>query len=468
MRGKLQWIVVFLIALVGGWLGAYWYLSRHPFTGVVSPPVQWVNQPAVSDSLPNLAYAAQRAIPSVVYIETIGRSRPSWSFWDFFYNPGIVQGAGSGVIISEDGYIVTNHHVIANADKITVYLQNRRTYLAEVIGSDPATDIALLKIDAKGLPPIPMGDSDKLRIGDWVLAIGNPMNLRYTVTAGIVSAKGRNINLLHGQFPIESFIQTDAAINPGNSGGALVNAKGELVGINAAIATKTGTYIGYGFAIPVNLVKKVARDFIEYGSIQRAFLGAEVVDIDEKVIVNNRLPDYHGVYVFDVLEGSAAEKAGLRPGDVILKINEVEVNSKAEYLERLAYFRPGDKVIITYRRGNSIRQTTAVLTNEEGETTILKKVRYYSPVLGAVVTPLSKFEKQKFGVEGGFRVVEVRSGGILSQLGIPEGFVILAINRYRPRNVEELAQLLERIRGYIVIEGLHPDGRRAMYSFYYR
>ncbi len=463
------------IAILAGFLGSVGYnyffapstsaleISSSRSKEEIASPVNYFPEDI---KVYDLSYAAEQTTPSVVYIETISRHYSGErDFWDFFFYRGPVQGAGSGVIISENGYIVTNNHVIDKADKITVFLHNRKKYEAKVIGRDPSTDIALLKIEARNLTPIKMGNSDELKIGQWVLAVGNPMNLRYTVTAGIVSAKGRNINIVHGKFPIESFIQTDAAINPGNSGGALVNAYGELVGINTAIASRTGNYIGYGFAIPVNIVKKIVKDFIDFGNVQRAFLGVEVVDLDDKVVEKMKLEDYHGVLVYDVIPGSVAEKAGIKPGDILLKIANYPVNSKAEYLERLSYYRPGERISIIFKRDGKTKTANVTLMNEEGTTELLKKNSVFSEALGAEFQPVSKLEKNRLGIEQGFRVQNIQ-GGIMYRMGIPEGFIITAINRYKPKDVKELVKILENAQGQIIIEGVHPNGARLYYSFY--
>jgi Do/DeqQ family serine protease len=461
------------LSLFAGLAGA-WLFRQIDHSGDTDSPFLEARTPVFPASAgptgaPDFAMAAEKAAPSVVFIKTVSNARTRgvddfWSHWDFFGRRGPVSGAGSGVVLTADGYIVTNNHVIDGADRIEVLLGNKHSYLAKIIGTDPNTDLALLKIEAKALKPITLGNSDAVRIGEWVLAVGNPLNLTSTVTAGIVSAKGRNINIVRTQFPIESFIQTDAAINPGNSGGALVDGQGNLVGINTAIATKTGAYQGYGFAIPVNIVRKVMRDLIDHGTVQRAFLGADVLDIDATVA--DRLPDddYSGVLVFRIDQGSAADKAGLQVDDVLLKIDAADINSKAEYLERLAYHSPGDAVKLTLRRKGKLQEVNLTLTNIEGTTSVLKKAEVFSEALGCDVAPLSKLERQRLGVAQGWRLSNLRSG-IVARLGLPDGFVILSVNRQVPESVAQLEDLLQGTRGRLIIDGLNPNGGRGTYSF---
>jgi len=404
-----------------------------------------------------------------VFIKTVSNSQQRnadvWDFWDFFGNRGPSYSSGSGVIISKDGYIVTNNHVIRDADKIDVILNNnKRTYTGKLIGADPNTDLALIKIDGKDLQAITFGNSDNVRTGEWVLAVGNPFNLTSTVTAGIVSAKGRNINVnQNAQFPIESFIQTDAAINPGNSGGALVNALGELIGINTAIQSQTGSYVGYGFAIPGNIVAKIVKDLIDFGEVQRGFTGMDVKDIDaptaEKLNVDN------GVVVNEVLEDGPALKAGFKEGDVIVKVDGKNIDSKAIYEEQLSYHRPGDKVKMTYLRSGKENTGEVSLINKEGNTAITKKNSVSSNKLGADFQPLSKMEKSKLGIDAGVKVSNIRNGYI-RQMNIPEGFVIYKLNNRTYSKPEDLIADLERVSGRIVIEGYNADGGRATYSFF--
>lgn len=473
---KMQKIFWVLIAFASGIFGAWFFSLMQPDTH--SFPVYATDQPASLASLKetmsdagSFISASEISTPSVVFIKTTStyQQQPN-SFWfwgDFFGNRGPVYNSGSGVIVSEDGVIVTNNHVVDKADEIEVVMNDKRSFKAKVIGTDPSSDLAVLRITAKGLPFVKFDNSDNLRIGEWVIAVGNPFNLTSTVTAGIVSAKGRNINVVNSQFPIESFIQTDAAINPGNSGGALVNLKGQLVGINTAIYSQTGSYAGYGFAVPANVVSKVVKDIVEFGEVQRPFLNADIQDIDQKLADKLKEENIKGVYVKDVGSGGAAEKAGLKEGDIILKVDGVEVNSKATYEERISYYRPGDKVKITVKRKSEVQDHIVLLTNREGTSDMLRKQSVTSVSLGADFEMLSKVEREKMGVESGVKVSNVRNG-LIRNMNLPEGFVITAINKVKLSDAEDAIRILESNKGTIVIEGVHPNGTRAYYSFYVR
>lgn len=410
--------------------------------------------------------ASKKSTPSVVYIKTISPAQvPSyWDDWfDLFGQRGEQAGSGSGVIVSDDGYIATNNHVVQGATSIEVVLNNKRyVYPAKVVGTDPSTDLALLKIETKGLPAIAIGNSENVQIGEWVLAVGNPFNLTSTVTAGIVSAKGRNINVVNNQFPIESFIQTDAAINPGNSGGALVNQKGELIGINTAIASRTGAYNGYGFAIPVNIVSKIIKDLKEYGEVQRAFTGMEVVDITSELLEKTGNQD-KGVYVAYVSTDGPAKEANLKEGTVIFKVNGSEVNSKANFDEQIAYYRPGEKIKLTL---SDEKEVSLDLVNREGTTEMLKRTLVHSDVLGADFEKISKVEKDRYGIDGGFRVSHI-SSGVLRKMNLPDGFIFVKLNNNSYSKTEDFIKDLENLRGRIMIEGIHPNGSKQVLSFYY-
>lgn len=380
-------------------------------------------------------------------------------------------GAGSGVIISTDGYIITNNHVIDGADELEVTLNDNRKFSAKVIGADPTTDIALIKIDAKDLPTIPFGDSEKLKVGEWVLAVGNPFNLTSTVTAGIVSAKSRG-NIGAGgrdRSKIESFIQTDAAVNPGNSGGALVNTKGELVGINTAIYSETGNFAGYSFAVPISIAGKVANDLKQYGTVQRAVLGVLISDpqyVPEED--KAKLKALAGAYVGGFAERSSAKEAGLEKGDVIVAVNGIKVKSASALQEQISKYRPGDKVELTVDRSGNTKTFTVELRNAQGSTKVLKGGET-AEVLGAAFKALTEKQKQQLGVSYGIEVTGLTSGK-LKEAGIQKGFVIMLVNNQRISTPEELEKIVESIlqgrsddQG-LFIKGFYPNGRTKYYA----
>ncbi len=372
--------------------------------------------------------------------------------------PGIAT--GSGVIITQDGYIVTNNHVIDNASKIEITMNDKRTYIAELIGTDKTTDLALLKINENNLNFMSFGNSDQVKVGEWVVAVGNPMNLTSTVTAGIVSAKGRSIDLLRSeenQYAIENFIQTDAAINPGNSGGALVSTNGQLIGINTAIASQTGSYTGYGFAIPVNLVKKVMDDLLKFGKVQRGVLGVAILEINQELAEKEGLKELKGVLVQEVTENGSAGKAGVKKGDVIDKVNGVEVNSVSGLQEEIGKFRPGDKVTLTINRKGDIKEITAVLKGLDGkETPTMADKSEVNTIKGATFATLSKEEKDKLGIKNGIKVQSIGNGPFKGKLAV--GFVITKIDKQSVFSIQNLINILENSEGAILIEGKNPDG----------
>lgn len=471
---------VIALGFAGGLFGAWAFSKLNPqvvlqtASSSDSQEINSVSYKGQAMANADFVKASAVATPSVVFIKTLTNQRqqyidPFFDFWnnmDFFGRRGPVSSSGSGVILTADGYIVTNLHVVKGADQIEVILNNnKQSYKGRLIGSDPSTDLALLKIDASNLPHVTLGNSDQVAIGEWVLAVGNPFNLTSTVTAGIVSAKGRNINIVNNQFPIESFIQTDAAINPGNSGGALVDLDGKLIGINTAIASNTGSYNGYGFAIPVNIVAKIIKDLIEFKEVQRGFTGMELKDIDAALAAKLAIKNSHGVYVDDVLAEGPADQGGLRRGDVVIGINDRFVDSKANFDEQLAYLRPGDKARIKYLRNGQEKLATITLLNREGTTAIMKKGTVSSESLGADFQPIPKIERDRLGVKSGYRLSQIRNGRI-AMMGMQDGFVILRFNKKEYESVEELISDMEKARGQIVIEGILPNGSRAVYSFY--
>ncbi|MEQ9300950.1 MAG: Do family serine endopeptidase [Cyclobacteriaceae bacterium] len=372
--------------------------------------------------------------------------------------PEVRVGTGSGVIINSEGYIVTNNHVISNADDIDVTLHDNRTYKATVVGTDPSTDLALIQIKEKGLPSLPLVNSDDVRVGEWVLAVGNPFNLNSTVTAGIVSAKSRNINILRDQYAVESFIQTDAAINPGNSGGALVNLQGGLVGINTAIASPTGAYAGYGFAIPSNIVNKVVEDLLKYGVVQRGYLGVTIRGIDGNLAKEKDLVVTKGVYIDSVAENSAALAAGIESGDVILEVDGVGVSTAPELQEMIARHRPGDEVKLKIDREGKEMSIKVELKNREGETKFLAKNRKeIFNILGAEFEDIDKDLAKKLDINGGVQVKKLYAGKLMKYTEMREGFIVTKVDGRVIKDTEELAKALENKKGGVLVEGVYED-----------
>lgn len=410
--------------------------------------------------------AAEKCLPAVVHIKTQFNA-PNYTLYDFIFGTHPrrstpVLSAGSGVIISPDGYIVTNNHVIENAEIIEIILNNRRSFTAKLIGRDATTDIALLKVEADNLPYIIYGDSDNVRVGEWVLAIGNPFNLNSTATHGIVSAKARNLNILTDNLAIESFIQTDAAVNPGNSGGALVNKKGELIGINTAIASRTGSFVGYSFAVPVNIVRKVVADIVEFGEVQRAYLGIDILDIDSRIASELKIEDIEGVYVARLWETGAAKKAGLNEADVITEINGFKINSTSQLLEQISKYRPGDEIKLLTKRNGKTNSYIAKLQNKYGNTDVI--VSQTIDILGARFEPLSETDKKRLRISHGIQVSDTYRGRF-SANGIRKGFIIMYVNKNTVKTIEDLENIIDGSDGRLFIEGLYPNGTKAYYAF---
>ncbi|MBP3837788.1 MAG: Do family serine endopeptidase [Prevotella sp.] len=441
----------------------------------------------------DLTYAADKALPAVVHIKFVQNSKvqtvdvQSDPFSDFFSDPfgffgrpgqGGTQkrqiqtprrtATGSGVIISKDGYIVTNNHVVAGADELTVTLNDNREFSARIIGTDETSDLALIKVDGKDLPTLPVGDSDKLKVGEWVIAVGNPFGLNNTVTAGIVSAKARSL----GANGVESFIQTDAAINQGNSGGALVNTSGELVGINAMLSSPTGSNIGYGFAIPTTIMNKVVDDLKKYGTVQRAVLGIQGGDVlnyinEQKDKGNNDidLGTNEGVYVSKVEENGAAANAGIEQGDIITAIDGKKVTKMAELMEILANKRPGDKVNITYLHKKQKKSKTVVLKNAQGNTKVVKPADL--DVLGANFREISNAQKQQLNINNGLEVMKVNNGA-LKTAGINRGFIIQRINDHSVKTLDDLQRIVKEAstskEPVLYIQGIYPTGKKAYFA----
>jgi len=409
----------------------------------------------------DFSQAASRSTPSVVFINSISQG-VSYSNWDWFFGetPGrqTQVSSGSGVIFTSDGYIVTNNHVVASAERIEVNY-NKRVYPAEIIGTDPSTDLAVIKIDGRDLPAIALGSSKDVQVGEWVIAVGNPFSLASTVTAGIVSAKGRKIGILEDKLPIESFIQTDAAINPGNSGGALVNKKGELVGINTAILSRTGSYTGYAFAVPVDIARKVFSDLVKYGIVQKAIFGGKVVEYDyahaKKYNLDTRVENYQGVLLTAMDRDGPAREGGLKPGDIITRVNGIVVNSQSAFEEELSYRYPGDRVSISYLRDNKPTTTTVTLVNTEGTTEIIKRDILEAKFLGA------HLESTQYGV----KVFRIQENSVFKKMGVPENFTIVALNRIRVKKPEEVVEFFRKFKGQGWIYGMNTSRQQLEIPF---
>ena len=437
-------------------------------------------------------YSASVSTPCVVHIKSTykpqktsykGNQDPfqqlfGGGFDQFFhgqnpYQQGPQVATGSGVIVSHDGYIVTNNHVVDDADEVEVVLNNNKTFKAKVIGKDADTDIALVKIEDGNLPAIEFANSDSVLVGEWVLAVGNPFNLASTVTAGIVSAKGRNINLHDNDFAkgtantsIESFIQTDAAVNPGNSGGALVNTSGELVGINTAIASPTGSYAGYSFAVPSNIVKKVIFDLKKFGVSQRGYLGVTIRTMDNETAKQVGFENPYGVYVDGVNKGSSAEDAGLKSKDVVTKINGLIVNSSPELQEQVAQYRPGDKITVEYIRDGKSYTTTVTLKNKYNTVASIDHANDILGILGVKVENLTDNEKRSLGVQGGVKITELKDGKLSEFTDIRKGFVITQIDDQSVNNVQDFTNILKDKSGKVLVEGLYPNKPMSyLYAF---
>ncbi|MFN0217139.1 MAG: Do family serine endopeptidase [Saprospiraceae bacterium] len=415
-----------------------------------------------SSSPTDFIESAELATPAVVNIRALLET--GGSIWG---GGALTGSSGSGVVVSPDGYIVTNHHVVEKSAEIKVTLADKRTYKAKLIGTDPSTDIALLKIEEQELPFVVFGNSDSVRVGEWVLAVGNPFNLESTVTAGIVSAKGRNINILSGAASIESFIQTDAAVNPGNSGGALVNTAGELIGVNTAIITESGSYEGYSFAIPSNLVKKIVRDLREYGSPQRAFLGVGIQDLDSETARKLGLPNAEGVLINRVASEGAASDAGLQVGDVVIKVNNTNMRSTSELQEFVGRFRPGEAVQIDYWRGGKKLRSRITLKDVNNSTKIaIAKGDELEDELGLALRNLSREEQRKLRLQGVI-VSSIRRGSVVYQTNMQPGFIITSINGKRVNTINEAVEAMQSAYINLSLDGYY-EGESDLYSYRFK
>lgn len=482
MKGKYL-IGGFLMAVIGGVIALFVY------TRFIDKPSEKVGNGAVSlngpevqpilTSLPQPAgqvdftYAAEQTVHAVVHVRTtttLSRQNNNpvmqWFYGDNYSQSREVKGYGSGVIISTDGYIITNNHVVENAENVTVKLNDNREFKAEVIGRDEGTDIALLKIKSENLPFIKYGDSDQLKLGEWVLAVGNPFNLTSTVTAGIISAKGRNLDMPGDTYTIDSFIQTDAALNMGNSGGALVNTSGLLVGITSAIVSPNGTYAGNSFAIPVNVVKKVVGDIRQFGTVQRAIIGVTILDVTSDLIDEKdlKLDQVKGVYIESLVSGGSAEDAGLKEKDVIIKLNGVSVGSRSELQEQVSRYRPGDKADVTYIRSGKENTVPVILKNVDNTTKVVEQGEGVGIVLGARFESLSQSEKSDYRIDSGVRIKELNNGR-LKELGMQKGYLITSINGKKVKTAAEVKEFTNNGQSLSSIEGYQSNGTYFSYTF---
>lgn len=500
-------LFIILAAIAGGFIA----LGGAHYLGWNSPAVKYVevNQDTASrftnfaksatpTNVPpaptaGFAVAADKALPAVVHIKASKQARAGGGnplqdidpdelpdvFRDLFGGPRrggrgeapLQQGSGSGVIVSPDGYIVTNNHVVEDAENLEVVLNDQQTFAAEIVGVDPTTDIALIKIDGSGLPTIPFADSDALRVGEWVVAVGNPFSLTSTVTAGIVSAKGRSIDIVRrsgGDLAIESFIQTDAVVNPGNSGGALVDINGNLVGINTAISSPTGVFAGYSFAVPSAIVQKVARDLQEFGVVQRGLLGARILELNTSAAEERGIARDNGVYVDQVMPGSAAEEADLQKGDVIIAVDGVTTLRSSELLEQLGRRRPGDEVTLTFERDGTERSVVARLRNANGDTDVVLPTDPEVAAikeLGAEFVTLDAKTAADLDISGGVLVAEVNDGPIQELTRIMPGFIITHVGNKRVKDVDDFQKVFRDLKGAVSIRGVYPDNPKRTVEY---
>ncbi len=479
---------LFFASILGGFVGVSAYrfsfddklTTNLPEDGGNFLRTENTKLPAQNDRI-DFKSAAALATPAVVSIKVKGSGLGANAharmleemFREFFgrergeSNTGQeTHGSGSGVIISKDGYIVTNQHVIEDAKEIIVVLSDRSEHKAQLVGKDGSTDLAVLKIEKDGLPALKFGNSDNVAVGEWVLAIGNPFELTSTVTAGIVSAKARNIRILQNQdgYSVESFIQTDAAVNPGNSGGALVNAAGELIGINTAIATQTGSFSGYSFAVPANLVQKIVHDFVSFGTVQRAVLGVRIQDLTAETVASSGMKSFNGVFVIYVGKESSAKEAGIKVGDVILALNDTAVRTTSELQEFIARKRPGDKINLSWYRNGQILKGSAKLKNKMDASDLAEAQSLFLPELGAELSSITEAERGKYGTKNGVRIGKI-SEGKLKNAGVPEGFIITHFDKQTVNSPADIEAIIGNKKGGVLLEGFTPEGERGFFAF---
>lgn len=487
-----RFLSLLLVAILGGLVALgmqqLFFKPQQPQV-MLSPSGSGVNIPAaftnylshIPNSLPDFTLVAEMTVHAVVHIRTEYERKSSVydqyfgaDPFEFFFGPRNrrpqqpqrpIQASGSGVLVSADGYIITNNHVVQEADLIEVTLNDNRTYEAVVVGLDPTTDLALIKIDEKDLPYLVFGDSDEVKVGEWVLAVGNPFNLTSTVTAGIVSAKGRQINILGGGTSIESFIQTDAAVNRGNSGGALVNTNGQLIGVNAAIASNTGSFTGYSFAIPANIARKVMTDLKEFGEVQRGLMNVGIEELNARLVREMNLSINRGVLLRTVEEKGAADAAGLKPGDVITAIDGSPIRTTSELQEAVGRKRPGDEILVTYHREGRNREAKVRLRNVHGDTSIVKRGEADGlDRLGGKFENVAAEDLKRLNISGGVRVASVGAGGPLRSAGVRDGYIITQVDRKAVNSVKDLSQAIAGKKGGVLFEGIYPNGTRVYYG----
>ncbi len=462
---------VILSALCAAIVARY-YMSEYKCVVVEGEKPVYKNVEFIERDFPDFTYAAENTVEGVVQVKVLKRTEAprEATILEHFFGYGIPHtlpresvNSGSGVIISEDGYIVTNNHVVEGAAECVVTMNNNKAYQAKIVGTDPVTDIALLKVDAGNLPVVPMGSSDRLRLGEWVLAIGSPFNLKSTITAGIVSAKGRSLPDMSGDFKIESFIQTDAAVNPGNSGGALVNVKGELVGINTAIASNTGSYAGYSFAVPTAIVQKVVSDIKEFGSVQRAMLGISMQELTDELAKKAGVEgDFSGVYVAAVERGSAAELAGMSEGDILLAIDSVVVKSPSDVQEKINGYRPDDSITATVLRNGDVKKLEVVLQGRGTGVSLANAENGKIEILGAVMENADPELLKKLRIKGGVQITSLKKGKF-KDAGVKEGLVITHINQIPVTGASDVYAIISKARRSVLVEGVYPNG--AVYYY---
>ncbi len=465
-------LIILSFAIILGFI----FLAKNPIGQTKNVILKQAEKPAfvmATDYTPesyglDFTAAAEKTVNGVVHIRSLIRQEgsggdyqnPYRDFFDFGpRGPREGYGSGSGVVISEDGYIVTNNHVVEDAVEIEVVFNDNRSYEAEVVGLDPTTDLAIIKIEAEDLSALAFANSDETKIGQWVLAVGNPFNLSSTVTAGIISAKARNINILREAYAVESFIQTDAAINKGNSGGALVNLNGDLIGINSAIATPTGTYAGYGFAIPSNLVQKVSTDLIEYGVVQRAIMGVMIRNVDARIAERLDLDEPSGVLVDSLTMDEGAKRAGIKKGDIIVHIDDSDIKSVPELMEYVARKRPGDKIMVSVIRDGNKKEFEVELVNRQGRSEFLAKREPNNSLddLGIEVAELSKMEIEELDLDGGVKITEIKAGKIRNFTSIKPGFIVTQVNKKPVQDIDDFLAIVESESGGVMLEGVYPD-----------